>query len=90
MNIRLLDAWEDLSLEDLLRYCREVVEDVDYSTVKRWRAAGGKVVGHFEVYFPEEIVAAAGLLPVKIHGAPIEARQGDAHFGSYLCSIAKT
>ena len=89
-SIRVLDAWADLSLEDLLRYCREVVEDVEYPTVKRWRAAGGKVVGHFEVYFPEEIVSAAGLLPVKIHGAPLEARQGDAHFGSYLCSIAKT
>ena len=90
MNVHLLDGWEGLSLEDLLHYCREVIEDADYPTVKRWREAGGKVVGHFEVYFPEEIVAAAGLLPVKIHGAPIEARKGDARFGAYLCSIVKT
>ncbi len=90
MTIRVLEDWQGLSLEDLLRYCRDLVEDAEYPTVKRWRQAGGKVVGHFEVYFPEEIVAAAGLLPVKIHGAPIEARQGDAHFGAYLCSIVKT
>lgn len=90
MSIRVLEDWQGLSLDDLLRYCRDVVEDADYPTVKRWREAGGKVVGHFEVYFPEEIVAAAGLLPVKIHGAPIEARQGDAHFGAALCSIVKT
>jgi benzoyl-CoA reductase subunit C len=90
MVTRLLDDWQDLSLEQLLGYCRDQVEDPDYATVKRWRNAGGKVVGHFEVYFPEEIVAAAGLLPVKIHGAPIEPRQGDAHFGAYLCSIVKT
>jgi len=90
MTIRVLEDWQRLSLEDLLRYCRDLVEDAEYPTVKRWRQAGGKVVGHFEVYFPEEIVAAAGLLPVKIHGAPIEARQGDAHFGAYLCSIVKT
>ncbi|HUZ19564.1 MAG TPA: 2-hydroxyacyl-CoA dehydratase [Acidimicrobiales bacterium] len=90
MTIRVLEDWQRLSLEDLLRYCRDLVEDAEYPTVKRWRQAGGKVVGHFEVYCPEEIVAAAGLLPVKIHGAPIEARQGDAHFGAYLCSIVKT
>lgn len=88
--MHVLDDWQALPLDDLLRYCRDQVEDADYATVKRWREAGGKVVGHFEVYFPEEIVAAAGMLPVKIHGAPIEPRQGDAHFGAYLCSIVKT
>ena len=90
MEPRLLDDWQGLDLDGLLRYVREVVEDADYPTVRRWRASGGKVVGHFQVYFPEEIAMAAGLLPVKIHGAPIEPRQGDAHFGSYLCSIVKT
>ena len=58
--------------------------------MKRWREAGGKVVGHFQVYFPEEIAHAAGLLPLKMHGAQIEARQAEARFGSYLCSIVKT
>ena len=90
MGTDVLDDWGDLALDDLLRHCGDLVEDPEYPTVRRWRDAGGKVVGHFEVYFPEEIVSAAGLLPVKIHGAPIEARQGDAHFGSNLCSIVKT
>ena len=44
-----------------------------FPTVKRWRERGGKVVGHFQVNFPEEIVHAAGLLPFKVRGAPIEA-----------------
>ena len=77
-------------LDELLRELRESVEDAAYPAVDRWRAGGGKVVGHFQVYFPEEIAHAAGLLPVKIHGAPIEARNADARFGSYLCSIVKT
>ena len=51
---------------------------------------GGKIVGHFQVNFPEEIVHAAGLLPFKVRGAPIEAVQADSRFGSYLCSILKT
>ena len=61
-----------------------------FPTVKRWRERGGKVVGHFQVAFPEEIVHAAGLLPFKVRGAPIEAVQSDSRFGSYLCSILKT
>jgi benzoyl-CoA reductase/2-hydroxyglutaryl-CoA dehydratase subunit BcrC/BadD/HgdB len=87
---RVLDDWRDRNLDDRLLLARDVVEDADFPTVRRWREAGGKVLGHFQVYFPEEIAHAAGLLPVKIHGAPIEARQAEARFGSYLCSILKT
>ncbi|HKI94554.1 MAG TPA: 2-hydroxyacyl-CoA dehydratase [Gemmatimonadales bacterium] len=78
------------SLDDVLYECRELVEDTDFPTVRRWREQGGKVVGHFQVYFPEEIAHAAGCLPVKMRGAPIEPQQADSRFGSYLCSIVKT
>jgi benzoyl-CoA reductase subunit C len=77
-------------LDEALTLCRELVEDPDFPTVKRWREAGGKVLGHFQVYFPEEIAHAAGMLPLKMRGAQIEARQAEARFGSYLCSILKT
>lgn len=78
------------SLDDTLWLCRELLEDTEFPTVKRWRAAGGKVVGHFQVYFPEEIVAAAGVLPFRVRGAPVEPLHSDSRFGSYLCSIIKT
>ncbi len=90
MTDRVLDGLYQKPLDEILYQCRELVEDPDYPTVKRWRAMGGKVVGHFQVYFPEEIAHAAGMLPLKIRGAPIEARQAEARFGSYLCSILKT
>ncbi|MDP7032824.1 MAG: 2-hydroxyacyl-CoA dehydratase, partial [Gemmatimonadota bacterium] len=48
------------------------------------------MVGHFQVVFPEEIVHAAGMLPFKVRGAPVEPNLADSHFGSYLCSILKT
>ncbi|MHB8263192.1 MAG: 2-hydroxyacyl-CoA dehydratase [Acidimicrobiales bacterium] len=85
-----LEGWQDLPIEGVLRYCRDLVEDVDYPTLKRWREGGGKVVGHFQVYFPEEIVAAAGMLPLLIRGGAFETSEAGAHFGGYLCSIVKT
>jgi benzoyl-CoA reductase subunit C len=90
MIVKLLDRWKTDSFADLLAACRELVEDPDFPTVRRWREAGGKVLGHFQVYFPEELAHAAGMLPVKVRGAPVEARLADSHFGSYLCSILRS
>jgi benzoyl-CoA reductase subunit C len=86
----MLEPWSGKSLDAVLAAVRDLLEDPGFPTVHRWRELGGKVVGHFQVYFPEEIAHAAGLLPVKVHGAAVEARQSEARFGSYLCSIVKT
>lgn len=90
MMDRMFPEWRGKPLEDVLYECRELLEDTAFPTVKRWRESGGKVIGHFQVYFPEEIVHAAGILSFKVRGAPIEAVQADSRFGSYLCSILKT
>ena len=90
MSVNVLDSSKTASLDELLADCRELVEDPNFPTVRRWREAGGKVLGHFQVYFPEEIAHAAGMLPVKVRGAPVEARLADSHFGSYLCSILRS
>ncbi|MDP6480632.1 MAG: 2-hydroxyacyl-CoA dehydratase [Acidimicrobiales bacterium] len=82
--------WRGKSLDDALLECRDMVESPDFEPVARWRESGGKVVGHFQVVFPEEIVHAAGMLPFKVRGAPVEPNLADSHFGSYLCSILKT
>lgn len=90
MSNLVFPEWRGKSLDEILYVCRELVEDPTFPTVKRWRKAGGKVVGHFQVYFPEEIVHAAGMLPVKVRGAPVDLTHADSHFGSYLCSILKS
>ncbi|MBI3940930.1 MAG: 2-hydroxyacyl-CoA dehydratase [Acidobacteria bacterium] len=90
MAIKLFQGWQGKSLEQILTLCRDLLEDTNFPTVHQWREAGGKVVGHFQVYFPEEIVHAAGALPFKLRGAPVDLRHADSHFGSYLCSIVKT
>jgi benzoyl-CoA reductase subunit C len=84
------DEWRDKSIDDALLECRDQVESPEFETVQRWRDSGGKVAGHFQVYFPEEIIHAAGMLPFKVRGAPVEPDRADSHFGSYLCSILKT
>lgn len=87
MGHEVFPEWRDRSLEDALAECRDLIEDPKIPTAKRWP---GKIAGHFQVYFPEEIAHAAGMLPFKLRGAPVEPTRADSHFGSYLCSILKT
>ena len=90
MNAPVFTEWRDQPIDEILLACRDLVDDCEYAPVRRWREAGGKVLGHFQVYFPEEIAHAAGMLPVKIRGGSLEPTHADSRFGSYLCSILKT
>ncbi len=90
MNMTFIEQCKNQPLDEILYLCREFSEDPTYPTVKQWREKGGKVIGHFQVYFPEEIAHAAGALPVKMTGAQMESTGGESHFGSYLCSVIKT
>lgn len=49
-------------------------------------------LGHFPVYFPEEIAHAAGLLPVAVLGGGnrLELKHADARMGSFVCSICRS
>ncbi len=49
-------------------------------------------LGHFPVYFPEEISHAAGLLPVSVLGGgnKLDMKHADAHMGSFVCSICRS
>jgi benzoyl-CoA reductase subunit C len=88
--VTVFPEWQGRDLDGILLAGQELLEDTTFPTARRWREAGGRIVGHFQVYFPEEIAHAAGLLPFKVRGAPIEPKHADSRFGSYLCSIIKT
>jgi len=49
-------------------------------------------IGHFPVYFPEELAHSVGLLPVNILGGgnKLELKLADAHMGSFICSICRS
>ena len=82
------------SVDAILEDCRALVEDPEFPAVHRWLEAnpGGKVLGHFQVYFPEEIPHAAGMLPVKILGAgsAVQIRKADARIAAFVCSIIRS
>ncbi len=87
---KILESWKNKPLHKVFELCRELVEDPDYPTAKEWREQGGKVLGHFQVYFPEEMAHAAGMLPLKVCGGQADGIEAESKFGSYLCSIIKT
>jgi len=62
--------------------------------VEEWKArSGGKVVGVVSCmppFAPEELLRAAGLLPVGIWGADVPVSLADAKMQSFACSVART
>jgi benzoyl-CoA reductase subunit C len=81
-------------LEALLYRARVIADDLEFHEVKRHQMdhPEKKILGHFQVYFPEEIAHSAGMLPIKIVGGgnKLEARRADAHLGSFICSIMRS
>jgi benzoyl-CoA reductase subunit C len=89
-TVETFPGWRGKETEEIFQICRETIEENSFSPVRRWREAGGKVLGHFQVYFPEELAHAAGMLPVKIRGCNLDAAKAESRFGSYLCNILKS
>lgn len=81
-------------LTQIVEECRELAEDTDFPAVRRWleQNPDGRVLGHFQVYFPEEIAHAAGMLPIKVLGAGsgLQIRQADARIAAFVCSIVRS
>lgn len=58
---------------------------------RRWRAAGRQVVGYVGADTPVELLTAAGMLPVRLGGAPDgDSREGDRYLGRGLDPAARS
>jgi benzoyl-CoA reductase subunit C len=81
-------------LQELVRIARELTEDLELSSVRRWKegAPGRKAIGHMPIYVPRELIHAAGMLPVGVVGGGdrLEIIRGDAYFQSYICRIPRS
>ena len=81
-------------LAEIAQDCRRVVDDLSLGAVRRWKEEhpDRKVFGHFQVYSPEEIAHAAGMLPITIAGGGnrIESKRASSRLPSFICSICNT
>jgi len=70
-----------------------IYEDLDFTVSRKWLEdnPGRKAAGYLPVYAPREIIHAAGMLPVGIHGhGAIEIIRGDAYYQSYICHLPRS
>lgn len=66
---------------------------MDFDYVRRWKeTTRGDVIGILPVYFPKEILHAAGVLPIDLYGGGdiIDVVQGDSYYQSYICHIPRS
>ena len=77
----------------IVDWATEIYEDLDFTAARQWldEHPGRKAAGFLPVYAPKEIIHAAGMLPVGIHGnGAIEIIRGDAYYQSYICHLPRS
>ncbi len=83
-----------MNTADIIKRCTALYEDLNFTAAREWKAAapGRKVVGFMPVYVPEEIIHAAGMLPLGVLGGgdQMEVIHGDAYYQSYICRIPRS
>lgn len=80
-------------LENILKEAEQLSFDLDFTYAKQWKSKkeGRVLVGYLPIYFPREIVHAAGGLAVGIMGAGDRKQiiRGDAYYQSYICHLPR-
>ena len=69
-------------LESIARNPAQAVKD-------EMSKAGKKAIGCFPYYMPEELIYAAGMLPVGLWGGQSEIKLADRYLQSFCCSIMR-
>lgn len=76
-------------IEDLIDSLADITED-PYKRARDWKeATGGKVIGCFPMHIPEEIISAAGMLPVTLLGNDKTISLADEYLQPSVCHLAR-
>lgn len=68
----------------------EAAGTIHNSAVREWRKQGGRVVGYFHCFVPEELILAAGCLPFRMRGTGGTGTElADAYFSQIICSLPR-
>ncbi len=82
------------ALGALVARAEKLYRDVGLQAVRDWKDAhpGRKAIGCMPVWFPKEVIHAAGVLPVGVYGGgdDVEIIKGDAYFQSYICHLPRS
>ncbi len=81
-------------LNEIIQECKQLSFDLNFTRAKNWKdeKKGRVIVGYMPIYFPREIIHAAGGLPVGIFGGGDRKQiiKGDAYYQSYICHIPRS
>jgi benzoyl-CoA reductase subunit C len=80
----------EIKMEKTLAVFRKIFEQ-PYGRVAEWRKiAKGKVIGCLPMYFPDEMVHAAGALPVTLFGSDEPITMADTHLMTNACDQVRS
>jgi benzoyl-CoA reductase/2-hydroxyglutaryl-CoA dehydratase subunit BcrC/BadD/HgdB len=69
---------------------RRLASGLENEYVEAWKASGRPVVGFFCAHAPEELLWAAGILPLRLRGTGSEGTaHADRYLGSFNCSFVR-
>lgn len=77
------------SIEQMIAGFEEQSKYPAKAVAKVMKETGKKAVGCFPYYTPEEIVYAAGMLPIGLWGGQTEIKAADKYLQSFCCSIMR-
>ena len=55
-----------------------------------WKKQGKKAIGYICTNVPEEIIYAAGILPIRLLGSPVEISEAYAFYSPYMCYFTRS
>lgn len=81
-------------LKEIIDYCKFQSFDLNFTKANDWKNEkdGRVLVGYMPIYFPREIIHAAGGMAVGVFGGGDRKQiiKGDAYYQSYICHIPRS
>ena len=75
---------------DIIKKLEETALDPKKAVAETIRETGKDAFGCFPLYTPEEIIYAAGFVPIGMWGGPTELKRADRYLQSFCCSIMRS
>ena len=79
-----------MKLEEYIKQLSEIADSPKASVAKAAASTGKKIVGWVPPYGPEEIIYAAGAIPVGLWGGSVELKNARTYLPAFACSIMQS